>query len=1335
MLKIFDLKTRMKNLFQIILALSALALMPVALAQPVFVHPGISHKKSDLERIKQMVEAQIDPWYSSYQEMAANSKSSYNYVVLGNSTMTELGRDSGVNYGAWNSDIRAAYYNAIRWIVTDDTRHADKAVEIFNAWKNLTSVTSAGTDSLSGGVGYIMIEAAEIIKSTYSGWSASDVQAFKDMLVYPGYSTTSAPSGTKTFYWMSYQGDPGRHGNQGLSGWRTVMAMGIFLDNEIMYERALRYIQGLPHRSDDLAYPPGPRTTNALLSSTDYADTYSTINSTTTADYGYNEVMTHYIWENGQCQESSRDQQHVFFGIGLLCSMAEMAWNQGDDLYSNANDRLLLGLEYNMKHNVSNIRSYPDQTSWWEPAVASGEFIQRLDRTARWFSKAISPDGVGGFPDKRPIFEMPLAHYVGRGLKTAQDVKWTTRARDIAIEESGYEVGGWTNDAIGWGGLTFRRPDYCYGDPISGFSSGLPVYAMNVLPGTLEAENYDYFTTSGEGRTFHDLTMTNTGGQYRPADGVDIADCSEGGHALDSLEAGEWLTYTVAVPSTAQYDISIRYAASQAGGKIKFSFGGVDKTDEVSVPFGGADSTGLTDWKTFKVASGVSLSKGVQSMKVSIAGTSGTFRLNQLSISRDPNVLAAHWKFNETAGTVAADSTGNGYHGTVTSPGWVSGMDGNALNFNGSSTKVTVPSSSFGTISNEISISMWVNGSAQQPVNNSAFYAVAGTTRVLNIHLPYGDSSIYWDAGNSNGYDRINKLAVDSQFKNGWNHWVFTKNASAGTMKIYHNGVLWHSGTGKTKTITGITAATIGSQITGLNYSGNIDDVRLYNVELSDQEIASLYYQAPVFAVGGLVAGSTGETQIGLSWNAAAGATAYNLKRSLTSGGPYTLAVGGLTDPNFVDGGLSTGTTYYYVVNAVYNGVESVQSAEASGVPTPPDTSPVVTTTSLPEGIVGVAYQQTLIATGGNGALTWSIAGGSLPSGISLSGSGILSGMATAAGTATFTVEVADADGDAGTQAFSLIIYNPEDVPVAKFAVGAEDVTASAYQDPNVPGNTLDGLLSTRWSAQGDGQWIRYDLGALKNIHFLKIAWLNGTTRVSNFHVEISDDDTTWTAITGGNLSSSGTTNELETIDVTDYFARYVRIVGHGNSSDNGWNSITELEIWGKPVLPPAVPTGITTTSGNGQVTLIWPASDGAVQYHLKRSTTSVGGFTTIASTTGGSHLDTAVTNGTIYYYTVSAESAAGVSVDSPQANAKPYAPIAPEELVAPAVILSSESMELTVQTVPGRIYQFQRNETLAPEEWEDVGEPVTGTGASIIFADPDAFLIPKCFYRLEIQP
>jgi hypothetical protein len=598
-----------------------------------FVHPGITHKLSDLDRMKYMVEAQVDPWYSSYQEMAAKSQASYDYEVQGDPSFTELGRDSGVNYSAWNSDIRAAYYNALQWYITGDSQHADKAVEIFNAWTNLTSVTSGGTDSLSGGVGYIMIEAAEIIKNTYSGWSESEIDAFKAMLVYPGYSTTSKPSGDTSFYWMSYQGDPARHGNQGLSGWRTVMAMGIFMDNEIMYDRALRHLKGLPHRSDDLAYPSGPRIRGSLSSSTDYADTYSTTAGSANEDYGFNGVMTNYLWENGQCQESSRDQQHVFFGIGLICSMAEMAWNQGEDLYSYEDDRLLLGLEYNMKYNVSYIESYSDQTNAWEPSVESGEFIQRDDRTLRWYSKAINPDGRGGFSDKRPIFEMPLAHYVGRGFKTEEEAKWTLRARDKAIEESGYEVQGWSNDAIGWGGLSARRPDYCYGDPISGFSyNDLPVYTMNVAPCTIEAEHYDYSPVNGEGRIYHDLTTANTGGAYRNEDGVDIAARSDGGYALTELEAGEWMSYTIAVESNGLYAFSVRYAAAASGGKIKFSIGGEDQTGEVDLPYGTTNSTGLTDWRDLSIATDVLLSSGVQNLRIGISGESAVFELDQFTI-------------------------------------------------------------------------------------------------------------------------------------------------------------------------------------------------------------------------------------------------------------------------------------------------------------------------------------------------------------------------------------------------------------------------------------------------------------------------------------------------------------------------------------------------------------------------------------------------------------------------------------------------------------------------------------------------------------------------------
>ncbi len=597
-----------------------------------FIHPGITHKLSDLDRMKYMVEAQVDPWYASYLEMALDGKSSYDYEVQGDPSFTELGRDDGTNYSEWNSDIRAAYYNAVRWYITGDSRHAEKSIEIFNAWTNLTSVTSGGTDSLSGGVGYIMIEAAEIIKNTYDGWSDTDRQHFEDMLVYPGYSTTAEPSGDTTFYWMAYQGDAGRHGNQGLSGWRTVMAMGIFLDNRIMYDRALRHLQGQPHRSDDLAYPSGPRTRGALISSTDYYDSYKTTAGTAIEDYGFNGVMTNYIWTNGQCQESSRDQQHVFFGLGLICSMAEMAWNQGDDVYSYEDDRLLLGLEYSMKYNVSYIESYSDQVAAWEPTAASGEFLQKDDRTLRWYSKAISPDGRGEYPDNRPVFEMPVAHYVGRGFKTEDEALWTVRARDTAIAESGYEGQGWSNDAIGWGGLSARRPDSCYGDPIRGFqTNGLPDYAMNVAPCTIEAEHYDYSPVSGEGRTYHDLTAGNSGGEYREDD-VDIAACSDGGYALTDLESGEWLSYTVAVPSNGLYAFSVRYAASASGGKIAFSVGGEDKTGAVDIPFGTTNSTGLTDWRDLTVASDVLLSNGVQNLRIGISGESSVFELDHFTM-------------------------------------------------------------------------------------------------------------------------------------------------------------------------------------------------------------------------------------------------------------------------------------------------------------------------------------------------------------------------------------------------------------------------------------------------------------------------------------------------------------------------------------------------------------------------------------------------------------------------------------------------------------------------------------------------------------------------------
>lgn len=604
-----------------------------------FVHPGGLFKKSDLERMKYMVEAGIDPWLTSFKEMKADYKSSYDYGVRGNPSMTVVAR-GGTNGGAFELDVNAAYLNALMWVITGDKRHADKAVQIFNTWSNLTNVDPEGTGALNAGLyAWKLVEAAEIIKSTYDGWAPADLQKFKDMLVYPGYSSTGVPASVSftngTFYWRIWNGDPARHGNQDMIAWRAMLSMGVFLDNRTMYERALRYFTGQPHKPGDMPYASGPSYAGALISENTYFNQHKYRGSSgTIPDFGYNGTLANYVWENGQNQESSRDQQHAFFGLATAAGIAEVAWNQGYDVWNSLDNRLLKGYEFMSKYNTSYVASFPDQPTPWEP----DNIIQRFDRTGRWFSKQVSPYfeantnlSRGNFAGSRPVYEQAVAHFnVRMGMK--DEALWTERGRDTAIALSGYEkAGNNTLDQPGWGALTFRRPALMSGDPISGFENGLPVYSMNVLPRNIEAENYDHFPKDGEGHTYHDLTTDNSGGKYRN-DSVDIQSDGASGYALTDLASGEWITYSVYVPVTGTYRIHVRYAAATEGGAIRFAFNGLDSTNDVALQSTG----GAADWKTYTVDDNVPLTAGVQVMRVFIGGDSKGFNLDRITVSHNP---------------------------------------------------------------------------------------------------------------------------------------------------------------------------------------------------------------------------------------------------------------------------------------------------------------------------------------------------------------------------------------------------------------------------------------------------------------------------------------------------------------------------------------------------------------------------------------------------------------------------------------------------------------------------------------------------------------------------
>lgn len=104
----------------------------------------------------------------------------------------------------------------------------------------------------------------------------------------------------------------------------------------------------------------------------------------------------------------------------------------------------------------------------------------------------------------------------------------------------------------------------------------------------------------------------------------------------------------------------------------------------------------------------------------------------------------------------------------------------------------------------------------------------------------------------------------------------------------------------------------------------------------------------------------------------------------------------------------------------------------------------------------------------------------------------------------------------------------------------------------------------------------------------------------------------------------------------------------------------------------PNPPSGLSATAANATVSLSWTGSGGATSYNVKRSTVSGGPYTTVGSPTGTTFTDSGLTNGTTYFYVVTAVNSVGESGNSNQASATPQAaqvPAAPSNLIITALL------------------------------------------------------------------
>ncbi|WP_455430086.1 putative Ig domain-containing protein [Noviluteimonas caseinilytica] len=194
---------------------------------------------------------------------------------------------------------------------------------------------------------------------------------------------------------------------------------------------------------------------------------------------------------------------------------------------------------------------------------------------------------------------------------------------------------------------------------------------------------------------------------------------------------------------------------------------------------------------------------------------------------------------------------------------------------------------------------------------------------------------------------------------------------------------------------------------------------------------------------------------------AATNGTSYNETLNATGGtGPYTYAVSSgalpagmtLSSTGDITGTPTVAGTYTFTVSVVdANGNFGTQ---AFTVTVAGANALTVTPPTLPNGTNGTAYAQSMAATGGTGPYAYTVSAGALPTGLTLAAGGALSGTPTVAGTSTFTVSVVDANGDFGSQAYTVTIAGANTLSVSPTTLPAATNGTSYNEALNATGGT-----------------------------------------------------------------------------------------------------------------------------------------------------------------------------------------------------------------------------------------------------------------------------------------
>ena len=205
------------------------------------------------------------------------------------------------------------------------------------------------------------------------------------------------------------------------------------------------------------------------------------------------------------------------------------------------------------------------------------------------------------------------------------------------------------------------------------------------------------------------------------------------------------------------------------------------------------------------------------------------------------------WHMDGTADDLVKESSSS-FHAipynfeTLRAPGVI----GTALSFDGVNDYLDMPLDSHPPAdARQVTFSFWSYGGTRHLNNNSILESGSSLGRHLNIHLPWSNARVYWDAG-VGGIDRIEK--DDPVYSGRWTYWAFQKDRDTGAMYIYRDGVLWQSGFSRTRPFGApVDSFRIGSARYGGNHwHGLLDELRISpSIESPDWILASFLSQTP----------------------------------------------------------------------------------------------------------------------------------------------------------------------------------------------------------------------------------------------------------------------------------------------------------------------------------------------------------------------------------------------------------------------------------------------------------------------------------------------------------